>query len=130
METIYILLEKPPKGQNHAFRVEGRSAAKNWEKLRTFAHQMNTRPLDDFLVNNAANDKWYPPSDALTTLQRLISCVSSDRKSVDNIRHLIRDLNSFENILSSAEARGSRFRFAIEQEKEEDLKAPIKSNSP
>ncbi len=112
METVYVCLEIPPKGQNHARTVEGRAAAQNWEKLRAFAQELNATPLDKFLEDSPVGGDWHPASEALKTLRQLITRVSSNRKSVDNVRLLIRDLNSYENILTSAQARGSKFRFS------------------
>jgi hypothetical protein len=119
METIYIRLEKPPAGMNHARSVQGRAAAKNWEKLKVFARELNAKPLDAFLSSNAAGSAWFPPSEALRTLQQLIRRIASDKRSVENFRLLLRDLNSYENILSSAEARGSKFRFSDRQEEQD-----------
>jgi hypothetical protein len=116
METLYIHLERPPKGMNHANSVQGRAAAKNWEKLKTFARELNAKPLDDFLGSDTGREAWFLPADALITLQRLIPRITSDKRGMDNVRHLIRDLNSYENILSAAKGRGSRFRFSSRQD--------------
>jgi len=112
METIYVCLEVPPKGANHAQTVEGRAAAQNWDKLRVFAQELGVTPLDKFLGAAESGGPWFPAAEALATLRQLITRVSSNRKGVDNVRLLIRDLNSYENILSSAQARGSKFRFS------------------
>ncbi|MFA5975162.1 MAG: hypothetical protein WC859_03240 [Elusimicrobiota bacterium] len=117
METIYIYLEKPPRGMNHARTVQGRAAANNWTKLNAFARELKARPLNDFLGNDTDAGTWFPPKEALATLQRLITRIASDRQAVDNVRHLIRDLNSYENILSAAQARGSKFHFSTRKEK-------------
>lgn len=124
METIYIRLEKPPKGMNHARSVQGRAAAKNWDKLRLFARELKARPLDDFLGSDAPGGAWYQPSDALTTLKRLKTRIASDGRGMDNVRILLRDLNSYENILNSALARGSKFRFSIGPDDEKAAAPP------
>lgn len=111
MEALYIRLEYPPKGNNHAHSVAGRAAARNWDKLRAFADEMGVKPLDAFIEQSPESDKWHQPADALRVLQRLHSHITAHRKTLDNPRMLIRDLGSYENILFAAQARGSRFRF-------------------
>jgi hypothetical protein len=118
METICIQLDKPPKGMDHALRLEGRALAKNWDKLRVFAQELKARPLDDFFEKESSSAVWFAPSDALATLERLLRRIASDKRGMDNVRLLIRDLNSYENILSSAQARGSKFRFSTQPEEE------------
>ena len=115
MENIYIRLEIPPKGMNHARSVEGRAAAKNWAKLRTFALESNARPLDDFLSKDVPGvaGAWFRPAEALKTLRTLMTRITADKRAIDNVRLLIHDLHNYENILSAADARGSKFRFSV-----------------
>lgn len=116
METIYIRLEKLPKGLNHAPTVGGRSAAKNWEKLNTIARELNIKPLDSFLRTGAnGKETWFPPAEALATIGQLISRISSNTRRFEQARQVIRDLNSYENILVSAQARDSKFCFLADQ---------------
>lgn len=109
METIFIRLEHPPKGKNHATSIEGRAAAKNWDKLTTAAKEINARPLQDFLRNSS--ESWYSPNDAINSIRKLVSRIASNKTHFENARLLLRDLSSYENILSAAAARGSRFQF-------------------
>ncbi len=115
METLYIRLEKPPKGANHA-RIGGRIAAKNWKKLTAIALEMNAKPLEHFLGTESADGKgvWFRPSEALVTIRKLISSISSNKREYENPRQLIQDLNTYENILTSADARSSKFQFAAD----------------
>jgi hypothetical protein len=134
--AFYIRLEMPPKGVNHAKNFEAKAAARNWGKLTVAAKQLGIKSLQDF-VNTSKNDlaaflgkkpvgnivtvrkeMWYPARDGLNTLRKLISQVSQNKIAFDGARALIRDLQSYENILSAAEARGSRFHFSSEIEKE------------
>lgn len=128
--TFYIRLRTPPKGVNHARAVDGKTAAKNWEKLTVAARQMGVKPPQDFVsigkpeltaligkaagssVKRAPGERWFLASEALVTIRALISYVSTARKTFDDGRLLIKDLQGYENILRSAEARGSRFHFS------------------
>jgi hypothetical protein len=114
METIYIQLQNPPKGMNHARSVEGRAAAKNWEKINNLARTINSTPLEDFM--GEGTDEWYSPSEGLVAIRKLIPRIAADLRSHDQGRLLIRDLNSYENILSAADARGSKFRFSAQRD--------------
>jgi len=116
METIYIRLQKPPSGANHARSIDGRAAAKNWEKLKVFAEELQAKPLDAFFGNDSSGGNWYSPTEALATLHQLLKRINRDKRGMDDVRLLIRDLNSYENILSSAKARGSKFRFTARQD--------------
>lgn len=128
--TLYIRLEEPPKGTNHAKQIAGKAVAKNWVKLNDIARQLEIRPLHDF-VSSARTDpatlvsrtvpsepakpvreQWYSPAEALATIRKLMSRVAADKHAFTEQRLLVRDLQSFENILGAAEARGSRFHFA------------------
>jgi hypothetical protein len=133
---FYIRLETPPKGVNHAKSFEAKSAAKNWIKLTTAAKQLGIKSLQDFVSTGKKDlatflgrkpsgttiavrkDTWYPARDGLNTLRKLISQVSQNKIAFDGARALIRDLQSYENILSAAEARGSRFHFSPDIEKD------------
>lgn len=117
MEAIYIRLDKMPKGRNHAPSVEGKSVAKNWDKLNVVARELNTTPLDGFLRKSLdAEETWYRPSEGLATIARLITRITSNTRAFDHARQVIKDLNSYENILAAAEARGSKFRLSTDPE--------------
>jgi hypothetical protein len=127
--TFYIRLETPPKGANHAKNFGGLVAAKNWDKLTAAARELGIKPLQDFVsigekelnalgkkvLGNAVvvkKERWFPAHEGLTTIRKLISRVSQDKHGFEKTRMLVRDLQSYENILSAAEARGSRFHFS------------------
>ena len=116
METYFIRLDKLPAGHNHARTVHGRSAAKNWTKLTAIARALNTKPLQDFVIreeaSRGAKEIWFSPSEALVTIGKLISHISTDKTGLEDARMLIRDLNDYANILSAASARSSKFQFA------------------
>jgi hypothetical protein len=134
--TFYIRLETPPKGANHARSFGGLVAAKNWEKLTVAARDLGIKPLQDFvslsekdlaaLINKKAGatitvkkERWFPAHEGLSTIRKLISRVSNDKHGFEKTRMLVRDLQSYENILAAAEARGSRFHFSPDLETED-----------
>jgi hypothetical protein len=126
METVFIRLENPPRGMDHARMVDGRGTAKNWDRLRALAHRLNTRPLQDF-IRSGTRGTWFSPNEAMDTIRKFISYVSSDKVHFEEARLLLKDLSSYENILSAAMARGSRFQFAAEFK---DKEVPSKKNLP
>ena len=131
-ETIFIRLEKLPKGRNHAPDVDGRLMAKNWDKLNALAQEINAKPLDMFYVTpirESVKEVWFQPSEALTTISKLISSIAANTKRFDQARLLIRNLNSYENILVSAQQRGSGFRFSVDQGIESDKQLVVGANT-
>ena len=116
METYYIRLDKLPGGHNHARTVNGQSAAKNWVKLTSIARELHIRPLQDYVLREGiprnAKEIWFSPAEALVTIGKLISYISSNPSGLENTRMLIRDLNEYANILSAASARSSKFQFS------------------
>ena len=117
MDTLYIKLEKPPNGKSHARMVEGRAAARNWDRLAALARELSVKPLQDFVCPAPAaegtREAWHRPSDAVTTIGRLLSRISTDKTRFEDVRLLQRDLTGYENILAAAAARGSRFQFVV-----------------
>ena len=129
INSYYIRLDTPPKGINHATSFEGKTAAKNWEKLTAAAKELGIKPLQDFVNTkaviegsidgskkagaNSRKEGWYTAHDGLNTIRKLISLISHRRNAFEGTRTLIRDLQSYENILSAAQARGSRFHFSM-----------------
>jgi hypothetical protein len=114
METYYVRLQKPPQGANHATKVGGRSAAKNWTKLNAIATELNIKPLQDFVAGT--KETWFAPSEALATIRKLVTRISADKRGFEDMRLLVRDLQGYENILTSAEARNSKFYFHPESD--------------
>src|SRR4051794_19706829 len=130
--TLYIRLEHPPKGTNHAKTIAGKAAAKNWNKLSEVARDLQVKSLQSFVSSSATDpttlnapsdarlpgsvvkEQWFSPGEALQTIRKLMSRISADKRAFQDYRLLMKDLQSFENILGSAEARGSRFHFAKE----------------
>ena len=128
--TFFVRLKQPPQGLNHARLVAGKTAAKNWEKLGAVALKIGVKPLQNFvsigkpelnaLLAKAANsavklapgDRWFLASEALASVRARISSVSRDPKTFESARQLIQDLQRYEDILRSAEARQSRFHFS------------------
>jgi hypothetical protein len=135
--AYYIRLDSPPKGINHAQKFEGKTAAKNWEKLTAAAKDMDITPLQDFVSLGKADlatilgkkavgttvvirkERWFPPQVALSTIRKLMSRIASEKTAFEQPRMLIRDLQAYENILTAADARGSRFHFSPDLEEEE-----------
>lgn len=120
--TYYIRLKSvPAKGANHARTFEGKTVAANWGKLTATAKQLGIKSLQDFVgvqpdASTKQTEKWFLPQDGLICIRKLISTVSSNSKAFEHTRNLIRDLQGYENILSAAESRGSRFHFSPDME--------------
>lgn len=114
METLYIRVESAPSGKNHAKAIEARAAAKNWAKLLVLAAEVGTPALDQFMVS--PKGQWFSAKEGLRTIGRLISRISADKRQYQDARLLLGELASFENILSAAAARGSRFHLSPDQE--------------
>ena len=118
METVYIKLDKPPAGKSHARLVEGRAAARNWDRLAVLARELSVKPLQDFVRSapKGTREYWHRPSEAVVSIGRLLSRIATDKTRFEDARLLLRDLADYENILSAAQARGSRFQFVPEWE--------------
>jgi hypothetical protein len=120
METYYIRLNILPGGHNHAQTINGQSVAKNWAKLTSIARKLHIRALEDFVrhpgIAPKAKNIWFSPDEALVTIGKLISYISSDPGELLDARMLVRDLNDYANILSAASARSSKFQFATDFE--------------
>jgi hypothetical protein len=120
METIHIRLDKPPQGSNFAKHVEGRTVARNWDRLTVMATEIKIRPLSTYLApvgtSDDATSPWFSASEAAGVLARLMSQIAHQRLRFENAKKLISELAAYENILRSASARGSRFRFIADDQ--------------
>jgi len=116
--SFYIRVQSAPaSGANHARSFGGKTVAANWTRLTAAARQLGIKSLEDFVgtptkENPGAAQRWFLPQEGLTSIRRLISTISSNTRAYDHSRNLIRDLQSYENILAAAESRGSRFHFS------------------
>jgi len=118
METIYIHLEKPPKGMDQRVRCKGGRRRRTGISSGLRA-ELKAKPLDEF------SSEATPAGEAGIRLpphchppKRIDHSLASDRPGLSTMPDISsRPEQLDENILTSAEARGSKFRFFPADEK-------------
>jgi hypothetical protein len=128
--AVYIKLERPIPGFDHAALVDGKAMAKEWDSLNDLAGANGLISLETFvstgaddlanLIGDAAIEEakieippetWFESQQGLSAIKSLTDSVKRANMHGENIQ---RDLDAYSAVLQAAATRNIRFHFAFD----------------